>query len=103
MLRFRRTPDIHERCPIALVTLALPPEDPRHWAVLFTRARLRKGWSYVRLALEAGTTERTTITACTTGHCNSTTALKLSTALGLQLTLPPQTPILTAQQAQYGR
>ncbi len=81
----------------------MAPDDPKHWAILFTRGRLRKGWSYVRLATEAGTTERTTITACTTGHCNSTTALKLSVALGLLLSLPPLPTVLTAREAQHGR
>lgn len=77
------------------------PTDLAHWANLFTRARLRKGWSYVRLATEAGVSEPTCLRACLTGRCSSDTALKLSASLGLILILPT-TAILTAQQAQRG-
>ena len=78
------------------------PTDLQHWANLFTSARLRKGWSYQRLACEAELAFSTTHQACTTGQCSSRTALKLVTALGLMLTLPAPARVLTAQQAQRG-
>jgi DNA-binding phage protein len=77
------------------------PTDPRHFAVLFTRARLRKGWGYTRLEAETGLSRRTLIRACTHGHCSAETALHIIAALGIQLVLP-QTRILTAQEAQHG-
>lgn len=77
------------------------PTDPQHWANLFTSARLRKGWSYQRLACEADIAYSTSVLACTTGQCSSRTALKLITALGLLLILPAPA-ILTAHQAQRG-
>ena len=78
------------------------PTDLQHWANLFTSARLRKGWSYQRLACEAELAFSTCFLACTTGHCSSRTALKLITALGLMLTLPAPPHVLTGQQAQRG-
>lgn len=89
-----------------MVALSAPLEDegdPRLWALLFTRARLRKGWSYTRLAVESGIPMRSSIRACTTGHCNSLTALKLAVTLGLILALPEPPKPLTAHQAQFGR
>ena len=76
--------------------------DPLHWAHLFTRARLRKGWTYRRLALEADINYETAVLACTKGHCMGQTILKLAHALNLSV-IPPLPRILTAQQAQYGR
>lgn len=82
----------------------LEPADPRRWAILFTRARLRKGWSYLRLATEVGTSEKVVINACATGRCYSSTALKLAVALDLTVfSFPPPPAVLTAQQAQHGR
>ena len=78
------------------------PTDPLHWAHLFTRARLRKGWGYTRLEAETGLFHSTVVRACTTGQCSADTALKLIDALGLILSLP-QPHILTAQEAQHGR
>lgn len=79
------------------------PDDPQRWAILFTRGRLRKGYSYVTLATRAGLSERVTIHACLTGKCHATTALKLATALDLILALPPLPHILTAREAQHGQ
>lgn len=76
--------------------------DPLHWAHLFTRARLRKGWSYQRLCLEADISYETAIHACTRGDCLGHTILKLAAALDLAV-IPPFPSILTAQQAQHGR
>jgi len=81
----------------------LPADDPRQWAVLFTRARKRKGWSYVRLATESGVSERSVYTACLTGRCYAVTALKLAVALGLIVELPPAPRVLTAKEAQSGQ
>jgi len=78
-------------------------DDPRHWALLLTRARRRKGWSYVRLATEAGISERATYSACLTGRSHASTILKLASVLGLLLVLPPPPTVLTAQEAQHGR
>ena len=86
-----------------LLPLSLTPDDPRLWAQLFTRQRLRKGWSYVRLSVEAGLSERVTVHACTTGRCHGTTALKLVHALSIVLTLPPPPRVLSAHEAQHGR
>lgn len=86
-------------------TLPTPdsPTDTRTLAILFTRARLRKGWSFDRLALESDVPTRTVKRACKTGRCTSETTLKLITTLGVVLALPePQKP-LTAHQAQFGR
>ena len=88
---------------LARFPASLDPDDPRQWGRLFTRARLRKGWSYTRVACESRLTERTVITACTTGRCNSASALKLAVALGILVALPDPPPILTAQEAQHGR
>jgi hypothetical protein len=79
----------------------LPDDDHRRWAILFTAHRRRKRWSYVRLALQAGLSERTTVRACTEGDCLSSTILKLCVALDLTLPTPP--PVLTAREAIYGR
>ncbi len=76
--------------------------DPLHWAHLFTRARLRKGWSNQRLCLEADLDYVTVVRACTKGHCHSQTILKLAAALGL-IVIPPLPAILSAREAQYGR
>lgn len=78
------------------------PTDTRHLAILFTRARLRKGWSYEKLAVESEVGHRSTIRACLTGRCSSQNALKLMVSLGLLLTLPQSAP-LTGHQAQFGR
>jgi hypothetical protein len=77
------------------------PTDLRHWANLFTRARLRKGWSYQRLACEAGISYKSTERACTSGRSSTDSALKLASALGLMLILPTQN-VLTGHQAQRG-
>lgn len=77
------------------------PTDPLNWADLFTRARLRKGWSYARLVCEADLPEITVKRACTTGRCHSATTLKLALALGLNV-IPPFQPPLTGAQAQRG-
>jgi transcriptional regulator with XRE-family HTH domain len=77
------------------------PTDLRHWANLFTRARLRKGWSYQRLACEAGISLASVERACSTGRSSTDSALKLASALGLMLVLPP-TPVLSGHQAQRG-
>jgi ribosome-binding protein aMBF1 (putative translation factor) len=86
---------------LALTTDTIQADDPKHWAILFTRARKRKGWSCVRLATEAGIAERSVIRICSTGRCSSTTALKLALALGVTIALPDP-PRLTGQ-AHYGR
>jgi hypothetical protein len=78
------------------------PTDPAHWALLFTRARLRKGWSYIRLSAEAEVCYTTTVKACLTGHCDGCTILKLATALGLMV-IPTLSQPLSAHQAQHGR
>jgi transcriptional regulator with XRE-family HTH domain len=75
-------------------------DDPRHWAQLLSRARLRKGWSYRRLATAAGLSEPAVIHACLTGRSHATTVLKLANVLGLLLVLPPPPPVLTAREAQ---
>ena len=80
---------------------SLRQDDYRHWAILFDHHRRRKRWSYVRLALQAGLSERTTVRACTEGDCLSSTILKLVVAL--DLTMPTATPVLTAREAIYGR
>jgi hypothetical protein len=77
------------------------PTDPKHWAILFTRARLRKGWSYVRLSIEAETSHWATVNACLRGTCDGKTILKLAAALEINV-IPPFTPPLTARQAQHG-
>ena len=61
------------------------PTDPKHFALLFTRARLRRGWTLIRLSTEAEVSCDTAMRACTHGRCSSTTALQLAHALGLQL------------------
>ena len=81
--------------------LAPDQPDPRAWAILWTRARKRRGWGYVRLATAIEVDESTVIRACTTGRCSAQTALKLSHALGLTLILP-QSHVYTAQEAQRG-
>jgi hypothetical protein len=78
------------------------PTDTTHLAILFTRARLRKGWSYEKLAVESELGYRTATMACRTGRCSSETALKLIVTLGLSLVMPQSQP-LTASQAQFGR
>ncbi len=78
------------------------PTDTRHLAILFTRARLRKGWSYEKLAVESELGYRTATMACRTGRCSSQTALKLMAHLGISLVMPSIQP-LTASQAQFGR
>lgn len=78
------------------------PTDTRHLAILFTRARLRKGWSYETLAVKSELGYRTATMACRTGRCSSQTALKLMAQLGISLALPTTQP-LTAHQAQFGR
>lgn len=80
---------------------SLPQDDFRRWAILFTQERRRKRWSYVRLALQAGLSERTTVRACTEGDCLSSTILKLVVALGLDMPARPQP--LTAHEAIHGR
>jgi transcriptional regulator with XRE-family HTH domain len=77
------------------------PTDLRHWANLFTRARLRKGWTVQRLACEAGISRASTERACSTGRSSTDSALKLASALGLMLVLPTQ-PVLSGHQAQRG-
>lgn len=77
------------------------PTDPRHWALLFTRARLRKGWSYVRLSVESEIDRDTVINACIHGRCSSRTLLKLMHALDLMPALP-QVALLTRQHAHRG-
>ena len=79
----------------------LPEDDDRRWAILFDQQRRRKRWSYVRLALQAGLSERTTIRACTEGGSYSSTILKLVVALDLTMPQPPV--VLTAREAIYGR
>ena len=75
--------------------------DVRAWAILWTRARKRKGWSYVRLSIEANVSEQTALMACTRGRCNGHTAYKLCRALGITLVLPHQ-HVYTGQEAQHG-
>ena len=86
----------------ALIATPKDRDDPKHWAILFTRARLRKGWTYQRLSLEAEVGRDTVINACLRGECKGQTILKLAHALDL-IVIPPLPTILTAQQAQYGR
>lgn len=77
------------------------PTDPTNWAILFTRARLRRGWSLIRLSIEADVPVDTVERVCRTGRCSSPTALKLFQALEITVAMP--TPrILTAQEAQHG-
>jgi hypothetical protein len=61
------------------------PTDPKHFALLFTSARLRRGWSLIRLATAAEVSEDTAMRACLHGRCSTTTALQLAHALGIQL------------------
>jgi hypothetical protein len=79
----------------------LPRDDRRHWAIVFTQARLRKRWTYLTLATFAGVSTYATIKACTRGNCNGTTALKLASALDLMLPTPQHR--YTAQEAIHGR
>ena len=80
---------------------SLPRDDRRHWAIVFTQARLRKRWTYLTLSTVAGVSTYATIKACTRGNCNGTTALKLASALDLMLPTVPH--ILTAREAIHGR
>lgn len=77
------------------------PTDLHHWAALFMAARKRKGWSSQRLACEAGVSLRSVLRACHTGRSSTDTALKLATALDLQL-IRTSPPVLSAHQAQRG-
>lgn len=77
--------------------------DTRLLAVLFTRGRLRKGWSLERLALESGVPPRTTRRACRSGRCTTRAALQLIASLGIIVALPEPPKPLTAHQAQFGR
>ena len=61
------------------------PTDPKHFALLFTKARLRRGWTLIRLSTEAEVSCDTAMRACTHGRCSSTTTLQLAHALGIQL------------------
>ena len=61
------------------------------WASLYRRARRRKGWTYDRVALEAGLDRCAVIRACTTGHVYATTAARLAQVLGLTLSLESDT------------
>lgn len=72
------------------------------WAKLFTSARLRKGWSYTRLCAETGLSERALISACTRGSFNSRSFTLLTSALGILVTLPPPTRVLTGREAHTG-
>lgn len=80
---------------------SLAKDDLRRWAIVFTRARLRKGLTYLALATRAEVSVTTAITACTTGACNSLTALRLAAVL--DLSLPSLPHVLTAQEAHHGR
>ena len=79
-----------------------PTLDTAALAVLFRQARRRRGWSYDRLYAETGIARATLYRALTTGRCSSTSALRLCSALGIQLTLPPAPRVYTAQEAQHG-
>lgn len=78
------------------------PTDPSNWAILFTRARLRRGWSLVRLSVEAGVPFDTVERVCRTGRCSSPTALKLITALQITIALQAPAHVYSAQEAQHG-
>lgn len=77
--------------------------DPRQFAVLVTRARLRKGWSLVRLSVEAGVSEATVDRATRHGRCALESALKICAVLGIvPFTPPPPMRVLSGQEAQHG-
>lgn len=78
------------------------PLDTAALAVLFRQARRRRGWSYDRLYAETGIARATLYRALTTGRCSSRSALRLISALGLQLHLPPAPHVCTGQEAQHG-
>ena len=68
--------------------------DPQTWAVLFHRARRRKGWTYDRLALESDLSSATIYRACRSGRISAQTALKLAHALNLTLVTPLPLPLV---------
>ena len=79
------------------------PTSPKTLALLFTRARKRRGWSLVRLAAEADTPQRTTERACVAGTCHTATALKLAHALEITLfSLPAPLRPPNASQGHHG-
>lgn len=68
--------------------------DPHTWAVLFDRARRRKGWTCDRLAIESEVGRATVFRACQSGRISAQTALKLAHALGVQLVTPLPAPLV---------
>ena len=65
------------------------PTSPKTLAVLFTRARKRRGWSLARLSAESNVPHATLERALGAGTCHTSTALKLAHALQIELfTLP---------------
>jgi lambda repressor-like predicted transcriptional regulator len=77
--------------------------SPKALVALLTSARKRRGWTLLRLSVEAGVPYETVKNGMGRQRIGLTTALKL--AMALQFTIappPPQTPI-NASQAQFGR
>ena len=93
-------PSNNRKLPPLPLPQQLSDTDPRHWAIVFTQARLHKRWTYLTLATRAGLSVPATVTACTKGTCNGRTALKLFAVLDLQLPTLPH--ILSAQEAHHG-
>ena len=81
-----------------LVT-APPVLDKRLFVRMLTRERERRGWTLLRLSVEAGV-PYFTAKRLTKGRIGLTTALKLARALDCSLKVPT---VLTAYEAQHGR
>ena len=75
------------------------PLDARALVTLLTQARQRRGWTLLRLSVEAGV-PYFTAKRLTKGRIGLTTALKLAAALDCTFQVPA---VLTADEAQHGR